>query len=393
MIDLANENPSRLAGLNPKLMAESEDETLASIVREAAADLGAPMAMVSLVLDQIQFFKAHTGLPDDLAASRGLRREASFCQFVVRDGATFEVIDAAEAETLPQHIVEDYGIRSYLGVPISVGDQILGALCVLDTKPREFDQNERTILTALAKRVNTRLEELNRDRHEARRRLSEDATSDALQELGDALDPMSRSIDAAIPSLSALRSFFRLAEYIEEGGRAMPNAMGQALAAARDALASHEASLHELDAALADCRDTIQALEHLRTNELGTSLSEIVRAAQDLSRRNTRRIGGAPMPDLPEDPVIHTPRPLAVALVTTCLNELARKLGEAEESSGIRIEYRRSENAEELLLRASALSETDADELVSTLSEQLGTDPSVRLDPIADGLRIRFIAS
>ena len=57
-----------------------EENELKGIVEEAARDLSPPMVLANLVLEQIQFFKAHHGLPPDLAAAS----DVSFCQFVVR---------------------------------------------------------------------------------------------------------------------------------------------------------------------------------------------------------------------------------------------------------------------------------------------------------------------
>ena len=117
-IDVLGDSNERFDLFTKELLAETNDIELQGIVKKAAEELNSPIALVSLVLDQVQFFKAHIGLPPVLASARGTHRDASFCQFVVRDGEPFEVNDAASDPRIPQHVVKEYNIQAYLGVPI-----------------------------------------------------------------------------------------------------------------------------------------------------------------------------------------------------------------------------------------------------------------------------------
>ena len=56
---------------NGALLAKAEDHELKSIVEQAAKERSAPIALVNLVLEHIQFFKTHYGLPSELATARG----------------------------------------------------------------------------------------------------------------------------------------------------------------------------------------------------------------------------------------------------------------------------------------------------------------------------------
>ena len=114
--DALGKRPERYSAFTEGLLAEAEDAELQAIANDAAGGLSTPIALVTLVLERIQFFKAHYGLPDDLAISRATERDVSFCQFVVRDGEPFEVENAEEDERVPQHLVKRYGIKSYLGI-------------------------------------------------------------------------------------------------------------------------------------------------------------------------------------------------------------------------------------------------------------------------------------
>ena len=64
---------------------------------------------------------------------------------------------------MPQALVAAYGIRAYYGVPLFVGDIVVGTLCVLDVRPRDFDDATRTALAALARVAAARLAALTVD--------------------------------------------------------------------------------------------------------------------------------------------------------------------------------------------------------------------------------------
>ncbi|MBW1898532.1 MAG: GAF domain-containing protein, partial [Deltaproteobacteria bacterium] len=49
--------------------------------------------------------------------------------------------------------VKKYGLKSYLGFPVLLGGSTIGALCIVDTKEREFSETEIHIISTLAKVV------------------------------------------------------------------------------------------------------------------------------------------------------------------------------------------------------------------------------------------------
>jgi len=209
-IDALGPRPERHTAFTGELLAEVEDEALQSIVEQAARDLSTPIAMVNLVLAEIQFFKAHYGLPPDLAAARGTERDVSFCQFVVREGEPFEVINAEQDARVPQHLVKHHGIRSYLGIPVVANDVIVGSLCVIDFEPREFSEEERRILKNLADLVNRRLATLSERHEQLRSSLVGQAAVPALAELRETLAPIQAGAAAGRMTTAALASFLRL---------------------------------------------------------------------------------------------------------------------------------------------------------------------------------------
>lgn len=130
---------ARLAALAAyKAVAEIDpaSEELARIARLAAALLGTPMALVSLVDREIQTFAASVGLE-----TASTPREVSFCaHLVASDDDSFVVPDAALDPRFAGNplVTEEPNIRFYAGAPLvcpTTGHR-LGALCSIDSVPR-----------------------------------------------------------------------------------------------------------------------------------------------------------------------------------------------------------------------------------------------------------------
>ena len=142
------------------LTAEEVDEVLQRTVEEAAAALDLPTALVSIVMDEAQWFAAHTGLSPWMAEARGTPVEWSFCANAVRSGEPFVVEDATThplVKDIP--LVHLDNLRCYAGIPLvtSTG-KTLGTLCVAGTEPRTFSQAELDTLRGLAKQAIERIE-------------------------------------------------------------------------------------------------------------------------------------------------------------------------------------------------------------------------------------------
>ncbi len=68
--------------------------------------------------------------------------------------------------------VKKYGLRSYLGYPVRLGGEAIGALCIVDVKPRDFTRTEIHIISTLAKAIS--LEEERRQAEKALEKANED---------------------------------------------------------------------------------------------------------------------------------------------------------------------------------------------------------------------------
>jgi transcriptional regulator with GAF, ATPase, and Fis domain len=151
---------ARLSTFDGGLLDRTPDPELERLVARAAEVSGFPMAMVSLVVDQIQFFRSYVGLPPDLQASRASDRCNSFCQFVVAGDQPLLIEDATQVPEIPTDLMERYGLRAYVGFPLRVGGKTVGSFCVVDVKAARLGPVQLEELSQLAEAASARLEVL-----------------------------------------------------------------------------------------------------------------------------------------------------------------------------------------------------------------------------------------
>lgn len=143
-----------------RLTAPETDEVLDRLTREAAETLGLPIALVSCVLDSVQYFPSSHGVEGWIAEARGTPKEWSFCQHAVSSKEAFIVEDAAKDERVKDSpLVSQDGIACYLGIPLVTSKgHAIGTLCVIGGEPRTFTQEERQGVEALAAQAIERIE-------------------------------------------------------------------------------------------------------------------------------------------------------------------------------------------------------------------------------------------
>ena len=111
-----------------------------------------PVALVSLVTPDRQFFKAQCGLPSPVAERRETPLSHSFCQYVVEDGDALVVEDARLDERLADNpAIPDLGVIAYAGFPIRSPDgEVLGSFCAIEDRPRVWSRGDLEIISELA---------------------------------------------------------------------------------------------------------------------------------------------------------------------------------------------------------------------------------------------------
>ena len=133
------------------------EEAFDDLTRLAAQTCDTPIALVSLVDEERDWFKARVGL--DLPQTH---RDASFAAHAIAQADLFVVADAQADPRFSGNtlVTGDPQIRFYAGMPLltPVGGFAIGALCVLDRKPRELTPQQIEALRILGHQVTMQLE-------------------------------------------------------------------------------------------------------------------------------------------------------------------------------------------------------------------------------------------
>ena len=175
----------RLAALRSCGILDTEPEPAFTEIAELARQLcGTPIALVSLVDADRQWFKARVGL-----AAAETPRAASMCAHAVFSGQPLLISDTHADERFVDNplVTGDPFIRFYAGVPLVLADgSAVGTLCVIDRVARSLSAAQFDALAMLARQVSVELD--------LRRRLASERAARSRQELG-----AGRGTIAAVP--------------------------------------------------------------------------------------------------------------------------------------------------------------------------------------------------
>ena len=165
-MDLLNE-ADRLSALRElDLLDTPPDQRLDKLTALARDAFQTEMALITVIDQDHQWFKAKLGMEGE-----GSPREHAFCAHTIKESGPMVVLDA---QNDPRFVDNPYvtgapHVRFYAGAPIILKNgAAIGALCVVDTRPREnFRALETRVLEELAELVTERIERLQGRRGES----------------------------------------------------------------------------------------------------------------------------------------------------------------------------------------------------------------------------------
>jgi len=134
-----------------KVLDTEPTEAFDRITKLAQKSFDVPIALVSLVDEDRQWFKSRQGLD---APQTG--RDISFCGHAIHDRQVFVVDDTQTDLRFHDNplVTGDPNIRFYAGVPVACpAGHLLGTLCIIDRRPRSFRENEFFLLQDLGEMV------------------------------------------------------------------------------------------------------------------------------------------------------------------------------------------------------------------------------------------------
>nr|WP_284676635.1 GAF domain-containing protein [Vibrio sinus] len=132
-----------------KILDTLPEERFDRITRLARQMFHVPIALVSLIDKERQWFKSNFGL-----TASETSRDVSFCGHTILDHRPLVINDAFADPRFANNplVLSDPNIRFYAGVPLIYSNRLkLGTLCIIDDKPRSFSDEETQQLVQLAK--------------------------------------------------------------------------------------------------------------------------------------------------------------------------------------------------------------------------------------------------
>lgn len=191
------------------LLDSPEQEVFDDIAQLAREITATPIALVSLVDQDRQWFLARQGLQ-----ARETSRSIAFCAHAILDGDMLEIPDLRSDQRFQDNplVMGDPHIRYYAGVPLVLtSGEALGTLCVLDHVPRNLTEVQKQSLKTLAHTVVSEIE-LRRRMHKLEQEIERRSAAEAQVMQLATRDPLTQ-----LPNRVALQD--RLAQHLRQARR------------------------------------------------------------------------------------------------------------------------------------------------------------------------------
>lgn len=154
--DITHDEQARLETLRSlSILDTPQEERFDRLTRMAKRLFGVPIALVSLVDENRQWFKSCFGLSVSETS-----RDISFCGHAILGNELFIIPNTIEDERFADNplVLNEPYIRFYAGCPLRAPNgRKLGTLCIIDRQPRSFEKEDLEALKDLASMVEREL--------------------------------------------------------------------------------------------------------------------------------------------------------------------------------------------------------------------------------------------
>ena len=136
---------TRLAAVRATGLLDSEvEESFDRLTRLAVHLVKAPAAFVSLVDESRDFYKSACGLAEPFATTRQVEGP-TFCHFAIGSAEPLVIPDTS-ADPVYREVptIGSLGVAAYVGIPIVIDGQAIGAFCAIDSAPHAWSDAEIT---------------------------------------------------------------------------------------------------------------------------------------------------------------------------------------------------------------------------------------------------------
>jgi predicted PurR-regulated permease PerM/methylmalonyl-CoA mutase cobalamin-binding subunit len=132
----------------------TREEVFDRITKKLARVFEVPIALITFIDRDHQWFKSQVGLPEEIAEAQQTSRELSVCGHVIANDELLVVEDLSRDRRFANNpLLKERGLRFYAGIPLRSNKLPIGSLCILDVKPRRMTEREKRLLEVIGEDV------------------------------------------------------------------------------------------------------------------------------------------------------------------------------------------------------------------------------------------------